>query len=128
MKNMKRDFSSLSHKVIGCAIEVHKNLGPGLLENTYKQCLKRELDLQKIKCEIEYPLPVEYKGSRLDCGYRIDMFVENQLILELKSVTELTGVHEAQLLIYMKLAGVKQGFLINFNSLQLKDGLKSYVL
>jgi len=128
MKGMKREFSELSNRVIGCAIEVHHALGPGLLESTYQQCLARELLLNDIGIKLEHPLPVEYKGVRLDCGYRIDMLVEDEIILELKAVEEVKGIHEAQLLTYMKLARIKQGFLINFNVRRLKDGLKSFVL
>jgi len=128
MKNKKRDFSELSHRVIGCAIEVHRTLGPGLLESTYQQCLSHEFHLNGIYFKSEYPLPVEYKGIQLDCGYRIDFLVDNEIILELKNVEELKGIHEAQLLTYMKLAKIKQGFLINFNVKRLKDGLKSFVL
>ena len=131
MKDMKKDFrqfTELSNRVIGCAIEVHRNLGPGLLESTYQQCLAHELDINNIAFKIEYPLPVVYKDIQLDCGYRIDLFVEEQIIVELKSVEKLLPIHEAQLLTYLKLANVKQGFLINFNVTQLKEGLKSYVL
>ncbi len=128
MKDMKREFSELSNKVIGCAIEVHRVLGPGLLESTYQQCLARELCLNDIAIKLEHPLPVEYKGILLDCGYRVDVLVENEIILELKAVEELKGVHEAQLLTYMKLSCIKQGFLINFNVRRLVDGLKSFVL
>jgi len=128
MKDMKREFSELSHLVIGAAIEVHRHLGPGLLESTYQQCLARELDLNHIAFKLEHPLPVEYKDIRLDCGYRIDIFVEDAIILELKSVEELKRIHEAQLLTYMKLAQIKQGFLINFNVVKLKQGLRSFVL
>ncbi|MBI4514697.1 MAG: GxxExxY protein [Deltaproteobacteria bacterium] len=128
MKGTKREFSELSNRVIGCAIEVHRVLGPGLLESTYQQCLARELTLNGIGFKLEHPLPVEYKGIRLDCGYRIDVLVEDELILELKSVDEVCGIHQAQLLTYMKLAGIKQGFLINFNVALLKDGLQSFVL
>ncbi len=122
------NFSELSHGVIGCAIEVHRNLGPGLLESTYEQCLAHELKLQGIAFLLQHPLPVGYKGLLLDCGYRVDILVDNQIILELKSVEQLLGVHEAQLLTYMKLADIRQGFLINFNVKRLKDGLKSFVL
>ena len=129
MKKMKgREFSDLSNKVIGCAIEVHKTLGPGLLESTYQQCLAHELSINQIEFRIEYPLPVIYKGIRLDCGYRIDLLVEDKIILEIKSVEQLKGIHEAQLLTYMKQANIKQGFLINFNVKLLKQGLKSFVL
>ena len=128
MKGMKREFSELSNRVIGCAIEVHRVLGPGLLESTYQKCLCHELELNKIRCKAEYPLPLEYKGLQLDLGYRNDLLVEDKIILELKSVEALKGIHEAQLLTYMKLSGIKQGFLINFNVHRLKDGLKSYIL
>jgi len=122
------EFSELSNKIIGCAIEVHKALGPGLLESAYQQCLCHELRLNQIDFEKEKPLPVNYKGCKLDCGYRIDILVENQIIIELKSVEHLKRIHEAQVLSYMKLTNIKQGFLINFNVTLLKDGLKSFVL
>ena len=125
---MKREFSELSNRVIGCAIEVHRILGPGLLESTYQQCLAHELKLNGIGFSLEHPLPVEYKGLHLDCGYRIDVLVENQIILELKSVEEIKGIHQAQLLTYLRLSGVKQGFLTNFNVERLVDGLRSFVL
>ncbi len=122
------EFDDLSNRVIGCAIEVHRELGPGLLESTYEQCLAHELRRNGIPFQIQYPQPVEYKDIRLDCGYRIDILVENKLILELKSVEEIKGIHEAQLLTYMKLAGVKIGLLINFNNTKLKDGIQRFVL
>jgi GxxExxY protein len=122
------EFSELSNRVIGCAIEVHRVLGPGLLESTYEQCLAHELELSGIQFFLQHPLPVDYKGLRLDCGYRVDVLVENEIILELKSVEQLSGIHEAQLLTYLKLAGIRQGFLINFNVKRLKNGLKSFVL
>jgi GxxExxY protein len=122
------EFSELSNRVIGCAIEVHRTLGPGLLESTYEQCLAHELKLNGIKFKTQHPLPVEYKGVRLDCGYRVDVLVEDRIILELKSVDQLKAIHQAQLLTYMKLAGIGQGFLINFNAERLKEGLKSFVL
>ena len=122
------EFSELSNRVIGCAIEVHRALGPGLLESTYEQCLAHELKLNEIQFLLQHPLPVDYKGIRLDCGYRVDVLVQNEIILELKSVEQLLGIHEAQLLTYMKLAGIRQGFLINFNVRRLKDGVKSVVL
>lgn len=128
MKDMKGDFTEISNKVIGCAIEVHKALGPGLLESTYQQCLAHELTLNDISFKLEYPLPVQYKGISLDCGYRVDLLVENEIIVELKSVESLQAIHEAQLLTYMKLANIKFGFLINFNVKLLKQGLKSFIL
>jgi len=123
---MERD--PLTGKVIGCAIEVHRILGPGLLESTYEQCLAREMELQGIPFELQVPLPVEYKGLRLDCGYRIDVLVENGLILELKAVSEVLGIHQAQLLTYMKLANIRTGLLLNFNVEVLKDGIKRFKL
>ena len=122
------EFSELSGRVIGCAIEVHRELGPGLLESTYEQCLAHELMLNQITFKTQCPLPVTYKGVRLDCGYRADMLVEEEILLELKSVESILPIHEAQLLTYMKLAGIRQGFLINFNVRYLKQGLKSFVL
>ncbi len=127
MKNMKENFTELSSMVIGCAIEVHKTLGPGLLESTYQQCLAHELTLNHISFQLEFPLPVKYKEIQLDCGYRVDLLVENEIILELKAVDSLKAIHKAQLLTYMKLAGIKYGFLINFNVTLLKQGLKSFV-
>jgi len=121
-------FDDLSNRVIGCAIEVHRHLGPGLLESTYEQCLAHELSRSGIAFQLQHPQPVTYKDIRLDCGYRIDVLVEEQLIVELKSVEEIKGIHEAQLLTYMKLAGVKVGLLINFNNTRLKDGIKRFVL
>jgi GxxExxY protein len=122
------ESDELSHRVIGCAIEVHRELGPGLLESTYTQCLAHELRLNGIEFKLEHPLPVEYKGVRLECGYRIDLLIEDRLIIELKSVDEIKGIHEPQLLTYMKLAGVRTGLLINFNVTRLKDGMKRFVL
>ena len=107
---------------------VDATLCPGFLESTYEQCLAHELNLNNISFKLQHPLPVQYKGTRLDCGYRVDVLVEDEIILELKSVEALKGIHEAQMLTYMKLAEIKQGFLINFNVKMLKDGLKSFVL
>ena len=121
-------FEALSHKVIGCAIEVHRVLGPGLLESTYQSCLSRELELSDISYLSEAPLPIHYKGIQLDCGYRVDLLVEKKLILELKSVKKLEPIHEAQLLTYLKLSGIKIGLLMNFNTSKLKEGIKRYVL
>ena len=122
------EFDDLSHRVIGCALEVHRELGPGLLESTYQQCLAHELRLNGIQFKLQYPLPVEYKGASLDCGYRVDLLIEDRLIVELKSVEQVKGIHEAQLLTYMKLAGVKIGLLMNFNVIRLKNGIKRFVL
>ena len=122
------EFDDLSSRVIGCAIEVHRELGLGLLESTYEQCLAHELKLNGIAFQLQHPQPVQYKGIRLDCGYRLDVLVENRLIVELKSVDEIKRIHEAQLLTYMKLAEVKIGLLMNFNVTTLKDGIKRFVL
>jgi GxxExxY protein len=122
------EFDQLSNKAIGCAIEVHRNLGPGLLESTYEQCLAHELVLAKIPFKLECPLPVEYKGIRLDCGYRVDVLVDDKLILELKAVEKVLGIHEAQLLTYMKLAKINIGLLINFNVKVLKEGIQRFVI
>jgi len=118
----------LSGEVIGAAIEVHKQLGPGLLESAYEECLCRELELRGKLYERQKPLPLVYKGLSLDCGYRIDLLVEGGLVVEIKSVDALAPIHEAQLLTYMKLAKVKVGLLINFNSRVVKDGIKRFVL
>lgn len=121
------EFDELSKRVIGCAIEVHRALGPGLLEATYEHCLAHELTLAGIPFRLQHPLPVQYKGTRLDCGYRVDMLIDDKLIVELKSVDAIKGIHEAQLMTYMRLAGVKTGLLINFNVRVLRTGIKRFV-
>ena len=121
---MEKDL--LTEKIIGCAIEVHRNLGPGLLESAYHRCLIHELALQGVQFQSEMPMPVIYKGLQLDCGYRIDVLVDGKVILELKSVETVTGIHEAQLLTYLRLAEVERGLLINFNVRRLVDGVKRY--
>jgi GxxExxY protein len=120
-------FDELSNKVLGCAIEVHRELGPGLLESTYEQCLAYELNRSKIPFQLQVGLPVEYKQTRLDCGYRIDLLVDGQLIVEVKSVEQLLKIHEAQILTYMRLSKVKVGLLINFNVPVLKKGIKRFL-
>lgn len=122
------EFDDLSNKVIGCAIEVHRNLGPGLLESTYERCLAHELTSSEIPFVLQCRVPVNYKDIRIDCGYRVDVLVDETLILELKSVEKLLPIHEAQLLTYMKLSGIGTGLLINFNVRVLRDGLKRMVL
>ena len=121
-------FDDLSNKVLGCALEVHRELGPGLLESAYEQCLAYELNRAKISFKLQVELPVEYKQIKLDCGYRMDLFVDDRLIVELKSVDQLLKIHEAQILTYMKLAKVKVGLLINFNVEVLRKGIKRFVL
>jgi GxxExxY protein len=122
------EFDELSNKVIGCALEVHKQLGPGLLESAYERCLSFELMCASIRHEVQHDLPVGYKNIKLDNGYRVDLLIENALIVELKSVDRILPIHEAQLLTYMKLAGIKVGLLMNFNVCRLKDGIKRFVL
>lgn len=122
------EFDALSNRVIGCALEVHRNLGPGLLESTYEQCLAHELAAAEIPFSPQHAVAVDYKGLKLDCGYRVDVLVDDRLILELKSVEQLLPIHAAQLLTYMRLLGVRTGLLINFNVRQLKRGIKRMVL
>ena len=127
-KSTKVEFDDLSNRVIGCAIEVHRLLGPGLLESTYEQCLAHELSRNRITFQLQLAQPVRYKDILLDCGYRIDVLVENQLVIELKSVEKLLAIHEAQLLTYLKLSGIRTGLLVNFNVVRLKEGIKRFVL
>ena len=118
----------LTEQVIGAAIEVHRELGPGLLESAYAACLCRELELRGLVFDHENPMHFECKGKRFDCGYRIDILVDDRVIVELKAVDELAPVHEAQLLTYLRLSGVRVGLLINFNVPVLKDGIRRRVL
>jgi GxxExxY protein len=122
------NFDELSNKVLGCAIEVHKELGPGLLESTYEQCLAYELTQTHIPFRLQVPVPVEYKETKLECGYRIDLLIDDQLIIELKSVEQSLKIHEAQILTYMRLAKVRIGLLINFNVPLLRKGIKRFLL
>ena len=117
------DINKLSSKVIGAAIEVHKTLGPGLLESTYEECLCYEFGLRDFSFERQKALPVTYKGKKLDCGYRLDIVVENTIILELKSCEKIEAIHKAQLLTYLKLSGLKLGLLLNFNVPVMRDGI-----
>ncbi|MBK9712834.1 MAG: GxxExxY protein [Kouleothrix sp.] len=120
--------SEITSEIIGAAIEVHRTLGPGLLESAYEQCLCRELSLRRLAFEQQRSLPVEYKGLRLDCGYRLDLLVMETVVVEVKSVAALLPIHEAQLLTYLRLGGWKVGLLINFNVPVLKQGIKRLVL
>jgi GxxExxY protein len=122
------EINQLTGQIIGAAIEVHKALGPGLLESVYEECLCHELGLRQMRYSQQQDLPVEYKGVKLDCGYRIDLLVEDLVILELKAVDSLEPVHDAQLLTYLKLTGLKIGLLINFNVPILKQGIKRLIL
>ena len=118
----------LTEQIIGAAIEVHRELGPGLLESAYEQCFCHELHLRGIAFQCQLELPVEYKGLDLDCGYRIDVVVESAVIVELKSIEQILPIHHAQLLTYLRLSGKKVGLLINFNVSVLKNGIVRRVL
>jgi len=117
------DLNKLSSKIIGAAIEVHKILGPGLLESAYEECLCKELGLKGISFDRQMPLPLEYKGDKLDCGYRLDVVVENSIILELKACEEIEPIHKAQLFTYLKLSKLSLGLLLNFNVSLMRDGI-----
>ncbi|MCP4249715.1 MAG: GxxExxY protein [bacterium] len=118
----------LTEQIIGAAIEVHRVLGPGLLESAYEQCLRHELGLRKLAFKCQVQLPVEYKGVRVDCGYRMDLVVEDKVVLELKCVEKTLPVHEAQLFTYLRLSGKRVGLLINFNVPVLRQGIVRRVL
>jgi GxxExxY protein len=122
------EINKVTEAVIGASIEVHKALGPGLLESAYEECLCYELGLKRLEFHRQIKLPLAYKGLQLDCGYRIDLFVEEQVIVELKSIEKLSSIHEAQLLTYMKLTNSSVGLLINFNVPVLKNGIRRKVL
>ena len=120
------DNDPLTQRIIGCAIEVHRTLGPGLLESAYEQCMAHEMTLQQIPFRLQVPTPVEYKALRLDCAYKADILVQERVIVELKSVETLTALHHAQLLTYMKVSRFEIGLLINFNVPRLIDGVKRF--
>ncbi len=121
------DENELTRRIIGLAIEIHKSLGPGLLESSYKECLYYRLKVEGYFVEKEKPMPLIYKEVKLDCGYRIDILVENRIVIEIKSLEALNEVHFAQTLTYMKLGNYRVGLLINFNVTQLKNGIKRIV-
>jgi GxxExxY protein len=122
------NVNDLTGLIIGAGIEVHKHVGPGLLESAYLSCLCRELELIGLPFQREVPLPVTYKGVRLDCGYRLDLLVSGLVVVELKAVERLDRIHEAQLLSYLRLGGWNVGLLINFHVPVLKDGVRRIVL
>jgi GxxExxY protein len=126
MSRTERD--PLTEKIIGLAIEVHRILGPGLLESAYEECLCHELKENRIAFKRQVPLPVVYKSVHLDCGYRMDIVADGGVVIEVKTVEKLLPVHEAQLLTYLKLSGNRTGLLLNFNSAVLKDGIRRMVL
>ena len=123
-----KNVNELTEIVIGSAIEVHRALGPGLLESAYEICLCRELSLREISFERQVAIPVEYKGVKLDCGYRADLVVGGKILVEIKAVDQLAPIHEAQLLSYLKLSGLRLGLLINFNERMLTHGVRRKVL
>ena len=122
------DENALSKEIIGAAIEVHRQLGPGLLESAYEQCLAFELSARGIPFERETPVPVTYKDVQLDCGYRLDFLVSGLVVVELKAVDRLAPIHEAQMLTYLRLTKCKLGLLLNFNEVRMRDGIKRLVL
>jgi GxxExxY protein len=128
MRLKDADPNDCSGSVISAAIEVHRVLGPGLLESVYEACMCRELAARDIPFRRQVSLPVEYKGARLEAGLRLDLLVAERLIVEIKSVDVLSPVHKAQLLTYLKLSGIETGLLLNFNVVQLKDGIKRMAL
>ncbi len=118
----------LTEQIIGAAIEVHRELGPGLLESAYEQCFCHELHLRALPFQCQIALPVMYKGLKLDCGYRLDVVVDETVVIELKSVEQILPIHQAQLLTYLRLSGKKVGLIINFNVAVLKNGIVRRVL
>jgi GxxExxY protein len=124
----KLELRDLTEKIIGAAIEVHRNLGPGLLESAYEACLAYELEEAGLKVERQKPVPLAYKDIRLDLGYHLDMVVADQVVLELKAVDEFTDIHEAQILSYLKFSDYEVGLLINFNVRLLKDGIRRFIM
>jgi GxxExxY protein len=123
----KDKLDEISRRIIGAAIEVHRHLGPGLLESAYEACLAYELRQIGLRVEQQRPLPVVYKDVTLDCGYRLDLVVEDSIVIEVKAVEQLARIHDAQLLSYLRLSGLRVGLLMNFHSRVLKDGLKRIV-
>ena len=122
------DLNEITERIIVAAIEVHRVLGPGLLESAYEECLCHDLTLSGISFERQRPLPVEYKGIQLECGYRFDLLVENAVVVEIKAVSAIEPIHEAQLLTYLRIGGWKVGLLINFNGPVLKSGIRRRIL
>lgn len=122
------NINDITHEILDSAYKVHSALGPGLLESSYQACLVYELKKKGLKAEVEKPLPLVYEEIKLECGYRIDILVENKVIIELKTVEAFTDVHTAQVLTYLKLSGNRIGLLINFYTKSLKDGIKRLIL
>ncbi len=120
--------NTITRQIIGAAIEVHRQLGPGLLESAYEECLCHELGARKVNFERQKPIPLVYKDAKLDCSYRLDILVEGKIVVELKSIGGLGPIHDAIVLTYLKLSGHKLGLLINFNVALLKDGVKRFIM
>jgi GxxExxY protein len=120
--------NDITHEIIGAAIEVHKRLGPGLLESAYEECFAHELHLRNLRVDRQVGVPVVYRETKLECGYRIDLLVEGRIVVELKSVESLAPIHEAIILTYLRLSGHKIGLLINFNVAILKDGVRRFIV
>lgn len=127
MVEIDKETNDLAYKILGCAYKVHSELGPGLLESAYEHCLCYELGKEDIRFERQKELPVIYYDQKIDCGYKIDILVENRIVLELKAIDEFTSVHKAQLMTYMKLSNTHLGYLINFNCSSLRSGIKRFV-
>jgi GxxExxY protein len=121
-------YEELTREILAAATEVHKELGPGLLESAYEECLCHEFSLRRLAFQRQVALPVAYKGVKLDCGYRLDLLVDDKVVLELKSVEQVSPLHKAQLLTYLRLSGKKVGLLMNFNTPLMKDGVVRMVL
>lgn len=120
--------NEITHEIIGAAMEVHKRLGPGLLESAYEECLSQELRVRNLRVDRQLGIPVVYKEVKLDCGYRLDLLVEGRVVVELKSIEGLAPIHEAIILTYLRLSGHKIGLLINFNVTVLKDGVRRFIV
>lgn len=120
--------NDITHQIIGAAIEVHKRLGPGLLESAYEECLTHELHLRRLQVARQVPVPIVYRETKLECGYRIDLLVQSRVVVELKSVEALAPIHEAIILTYLRLSGRRLGLLINFNVNVLKDGVRRFIV
>ena len=125
---MNPHINSLTHEIIGAAIEVHRHLGPGLLESSYRECLCHELLIREVSFRREYGLPLQYKGIRLECGYRLDLLVGGLVVVEIKAVERIAPIHAAQLLTYLRIGGWSVGLLINFNVAVLKEGIRRRIL
>ena len=120
-------INKVTHRIIGCALEVHRALGPGLLESTYEACLAREMQIADVPFVRQWPIPIHYRGSTLDCGYRADFCVEEKVLVELKAVEQVLPLHEAQILTYLKLSELRIALLINFNVPQLREGIRRFI-